>query len=379
VFDGIEREFPLVREAAYLNHAASAPLPARSAAALETYLADRRRPHVLYQAGRQDYDTTPLKAKLGRLLGVEPAAVGFVPTTTDGVAGILNGIPWRSGDNVVVPANDFPGVVYACLGLASRGVEVRRVPVDGHVDLDRVLDRIDGRTKAVAISHVHWQTGHRIDLARLGAACRAAGAYSVVDAIQSLGAVPVSPAEDGIDVLVAGTYKWLLGIAGAAVMYVGPRILAEVPPDRLGWAGMRTSVYAEPEVALAPDASRFQVGGAPDPVLIPLEHSVELLLEATPERIFQHVTGLLDHLVDGLGETGLQIGSDLAPARRSTILSVTTGERAADDRLCDAMVASGVIVARRGPGIRVAPHLHNRIADIDRLLEAAARTVGAGR
>ncbi len=375
MFDGIEREFPLVRDAVYLNHAASSPLPARSAAALRRYLDDRQRLVPLYQAGQQDYDTTPLKAKLAALLAVEPAAIGFVPTTTDGIAGILNGIPWRPGENVVVPANDFPGVVYACLGLERLGVEVRRVPVDGHVDLDRVLGRIDQRTRAVAISHVHWQTGHRIDLGRLGRTCRDAGVLSIVDAIQSLGATPVAPAAAGIDVLVAGTYKWLLGVAGAAVMVVSPRVLEQVPPDRFGWVGMRTSVNTEPRVDFAVDASRYQVGGAPDPVLIALERSVDLLLEVTPDRIFEHVTGLLDHLVAGLPETGLRLGSDRSPAHRSTIVSITTGNADADDRLTASLVAAGVIVARRGPGLRISPHIHNGIADIDRLLRTAAPVV----
>jgi selenocysteine lyase/cysteine desulfurase len=306
------------------------------------------------------------------LLSTEPGSIGFVPSTTDGIGAMLNGIDWRPGDNLAHPANDFPGIVYACAGLARRGVEVRAVPVDGHLDLDRLLERIDRRTRAVVVSHVHWQTGHRVDLARLGAACRAVGALSIVDAIQSLGAIPLEPALAGIDVLVAGAYKWLLGISGVAVLWVGPRALAELMPDRWGWAGMRTSVYDDPRPEFAPDATRFQVGGAPDPVLITLERSLELLLEAGPARIESHVSALLDRLLAGLPDAGLLPRSDLRPEHRSTVLSVTTGDRDRDDRLCRRLVERGVIVARRGPGIRVSPHLHNRPADIDRLLETAA-------
>ena len=162
----LAHEFPLLGDAVYLNHAASSPLPRRSAQALTRYVEDRQRIAPLYQAGRQDYPVGPLRTKLALLLGTRAEAVAFVPSTTDGVAGALNGIDWRPGDNVVVPANDFPGVVYPCLGLARHGVEVHRVPVADHLDLGAFLEAIDSRTRAVAVSHVHWQSGHRIDLSQ---------------------------------------------------------------------------------------------------------------------------------------------------------------------------------------------------------------------
>lgn len=93
---GLDSEFPVIRAAAYLNHAASSPLPHRSAEALRRYAADRERLVHLYQAGRQDYDCRALEAA--------PGSVSFAPTTTDGVSGMLNGIDWRPGDNVLVPA-----------------------------------------------------------------------------------------------------------------------------------------------------------------------------------------------------------------------------------------------------------------------------------
>ncbi len=363
------REFPRIRDAVYLNHAASAPLPRRSAAALRAYLDDRERLFHLYQAGRQDFDPSGLRAKLGRLANAPASAIGFAPTTTDGISGALNGIAWRPGDNVVFAANEFPGVVYAGLNLARRRVNVRQVPVDGHLAVEDLLNATDGRTRAVVVSHVHWQTGHRVDIARLGAECRAAGVLSIVDAVQSLGAVPVDFTAAGVDLLVAGSYKWLLAIPGAAVLYASERTLAEMTPDRAGWRSMQTSVYAAPSLEWAPDASRFHVGGQSDATLIALDRSVDLLLEIGVDHIHRHVLGLLDRLVAGLAGTGLSVRSSLEPAHRSTILSVTTGDAARDDRLTKTLADARVIVARRGAGIRVAPHWHNTPEQIDRAVE----------
>lgn len=361
-------EFPGVRGAAYLNHAASSPLPRRSAAAVSTYQTNRQEVHRLYQAGAQDYDANPLRQKLSRLLGAPVDSLTFVPTTSDGIVSAVNGIDWRPGDNVVCPSNDYPGVIYAALDLERRGVQVRQLPVETHLDLEQLLGLIDGRTRAVLVSHVHWQTGHRIDLAQLGRACRAAGVLSVVDAIQSVGATPVDLSASGVDILVAGGYKWLMGMPGAAVLYVAPEQLPTIRPDRAGWMSMTTSVFGRPTIAWKPDASRFQVGGQADPALVALDQSVELLLEVGVPTVERHVKNLLDRLLAGLPGTGLRCLSSLAPESRSTLVCLTTGDRDRDLSLTRELVARGVIVAHRGPGIRVAPHLHNRPRDIDRLL-----------
>lgn len=371
------REMARAHEGVYLNHAASSPLPLRSAEALRGYAADRERVFHLYQEGRQDYDTAPLRAKFGLLLGVPASAVAFVPTTTDGVSGILKSIDWRPGDNLVVPADEFPGVLYAALNLGRHGVAVRTVPVDGHLDLDRIEQACDRQTRAVVVSHVHWQTGHRTDLGGLARICRGAGALSVVDAIQSLGQLPVAPAAAGIDVLVAGSYKWLMAMPGTAVLYGSDRALAELTPDRAGWTGMAASVYATPRLEWKADASRFQVGGPCDPTLIVLERSLDLLLELGAETIVATVRGLQDRLLAGLPDQ-LRVRSSLEPADRSGILSVSTGNGDLDAALVRHLAAAGVIVARRGGGIRVAPHWHNNPAEIDRFLALTAGWLSGG-
>jgi cysteine desulfurase/selenocysteine lyase len=367
-------EFPHQRDGIYFNHAASAPMPLRTSRALRAYADDRERLFSLYQTGTQDYDVAVLQRKAASLIGAAADCVTFVPTTTDAIAGAINSIDWRAGDNIVVPANEYPGVLYPCLHLAARGVEARLTPVDAHADLDRVLAAIDGRTRAVAISHVHWQTGHRLDLEVLAAECRARGVLSIVDAIQSVGAVPVDVAKADIDVLAAGAYKWMLAMPGTAVLYVSPRFLASTVPDRAGYKGMAfgpTAVVEPPRIEWAEGAGRFQVGGPINAALIALEHSIDLLLEIGVPAIFAHVSTLIDHLASNAARAGLQLKSDLREPHRSTFVSVTTGSGVRDEQLVKALVARRVIVGVRGPGIRVAPHLHNSIDDIDRFLALA--------
>ncbi|MEP7384382.1 MAG: aminotransferase class V-fold PLP-dependent enzyme [Gemmatimonadota bacterium] len=367
-------DFAPQRDGIYLNHAASSPLPLRTSVALRHYLDDRQRLFHLYQTGTQDYAVPPLQAKVGQLLNVPAESVGFVPSTTEAMAMALNGIDWRPGDNVVVPANEFPGVLYPCLSLERRGVTVRQVPVDRHVDLDRVLNTIDGRTRAVAISWVHWITGHRIDVARLGAACHATPTLSIVDAIQGVGAVPVDVTATQVDCFVAGSYKWLMAIPGTAPFYASPRFIAQVTPDRAGYAGMKTSVNDAPHIEWLSGAARYNVGGTINPALIGLEHSLDLLMEVGIPRVQAHTNALVDVLHRGSESAGLRFNSDLTRGHRSAFVNVTTGDTARDERLVKTLVSQKVIVGRRGPGIRVAPHLHNSVADIERFLEIVRQT-----
>jgi len=366
-------EFERAQEGTYLNHAASSPLPRRSSEALRNYAGDRERVFHLYQAGTPDYPLPVLQAKVGRLLSAPPELIAFVPSTAEGLAGAINSIDWRPGDNIVVPANDFPGVLYPCLHLERRGVAVRLVSVERHADLDRVLEAIDGRTRAVAISWVHWLTGHRLDIARLGAVCRATNALSIVDAMQGVGAVPLDVTAAQVDCCIAGSYKWLMGIPGTAAMYTSPRFLAETLPDRAGYAGMRTSVFATPAMDWLPGADRFQVGGPINPALVALERSVDLLLEVGVARVQAHLDRLLDGLETMASAAGFQLNSDRSAAHRSGFLNLTTGDPTRDDRVVKALLAQRIVVGRRGPGIRIAPHLHNAMSDIDTAVNAIAR------
>lgn len=365
----IATEFPIAAEAVYLNHAASAPLPTRSATTLHRYADDRQRLYHLYQAGAQDYDPTPLKGKLGRLINCPSSLIGFVPSTMDGVSGSLNGLAWRPGDNVVLAANEFPGVVYACLNLRARGVDVRQVAVpSGHVEPSDLMAATDARTRAVVASHVHWQTGYQLDIDRLGRHCSERDVVFILDAIQSLGAVPIDMTASKVDVLVAGTYKWLLATQGLAVMAMSPRALARVTPDRAGWTSMEANPFQASEFRWADGARRFSVGGSADPALMALETSVDLILELGVDYIAEHTQAIIDRIVAGLMPLGLAVNSRLAPGCRSAIVSVTTGDRAIDRRLTASLVADRIVVAERGPGIRISPHVHTTPDAVDRLV-----------
>src|SRR5207253_2252966 len=88
------------------------------------------------------------RQRAGRLLNADAHDVAFVPNTTAGVGLVAEGFPWKPGDNVVLPEEEYPSNQYAWLNLAHRGVAVRRVPSCGsRVLLDDLRAAMDGRTR----------------------------------------------------------------------------------------------------------------------------------------------------------------------------------------------------------------------------------------
>lgn len=362
-------EFAGVSECVYLNHASSSPLPHRSANALRDYAHGRRQRHKQYKSLGEEFDLTPLRCILAEMLHCDFREIGFVPSTCDGLAAAANSIDWRPGDNVVVPQSDYPGLLYPWLNLARRGVEVRFCPTSsGYIDLDTLLERVNPATRAIALSHVQWTNGFKVDLGRLGRFCRDRGILSIVDAIQSLGAQELNLRTAQIDVLCAGSFKWLLGIPGVAVLFVSSNSVEQLHPDR---PGRHSVTYVDGlEFTWQQDALRFLVGSVNEAALCVLQRSVELLVELGVEAIQAHTDSLLNRLETGLRDIGLTVTSFRQSEHRSSILSFTTGSLGTDQQLLRWLLDQNVIVCLRSAGIRVAPHFYNTPADIDTLLAA---------
>jgi selenocysteine lyase/cysteine desulfurase len=369
-----EQEFPAAGECCYLNNAASSPLPARSLGALRRYSEMRERPYQLYQTGREELDLEPVRSRLAQLLNCEIDEIGLVPSTSDGMAMAMNSLPWQHSENLVLARGEYPGVVYACQNMAQRGVEVRHVNCGlGRMDADAILETVDAGTRAVAISHVHWISGFKADVRRLGDYCRERGITLIVDAIQSLGVQSVDVRQMKADVLVAGAFKWLLAIPGAAVIFIERGTLPRLRPDRAGWMSMKTMKARPPELPWQDDAMRFSAGSSCDCALMALEESIGLILEAGVAAIEERTRLLTGRLAEGAREAGMEVTSTMEPSHRSSILNITAGSPERNEELHRHLQEQGIIVSLRGRSIRVSPHFYNTEEEIDRLLGECRR------
>ncbi|NJL31446.1 MAG: aminotransferase class V-fold PLP-dependent enzyme [Phycisphaerales bacterium] len=179
-------------------------------------------------------------------------------------------------------------------------VEVDQQP-DGRIDVDDVLDAITDRTRVVSLSHVQYASGYRIDLTPIAKLVHQAGGYLCVDAIQSLGAMPVNVRELGIDFLSADGHKWLLSPEGAGLFYVREELIPLLHPNVIGWMNMKNaSDYGNYQFEFQDDARRFEPGSYNIPGVLALGASLEMFLELGMDQVWSSIESLTRQLCMGL-------------------------------------------------------------------------------
>jgi selenocysteine lyase/cysteine desulfurase len=317
------------------------------------------------------------RATAARLLGAHTDEIALVPNTTVGLNFIAEGLDWRDGDNIVTLIDEFPANVYPWLNLADRGVETRRVPTDvsGRLDLDRLAEACDARTRVVTVSWVGYATGYRHDLAQVGAIARGHDALFVVDAIQGLGAFPLDVSRVPLDALAAGGQKWQLGPEGAGVAYVRREVLSRLRPIGVGsHSVVHERDYARIELALKPSAARYEGGAQNMAGMLALGASLNLLLELGINTVAAAILDITDRACHRLAECGAKIVSDRRPEHRGgeQRSGIVAFELLGRDSLAvkKHCLSRGVVLSSRSGRLRISPHAYNNEEDVDKLIQA---------
>ncbi len=363
-----DTEFAAVADLAYLDHASDSPAPERTrrviverAELLANPLAQVRK--------REDY-LADANRILGELLNTSPDRFAYLTNVADATAAIANGIAWQPGDNVVLVQGEYPSFVLPWTRLAITGVDTRFATPNGiETDLETIEAVIDDRTRAVVISHVDFNSGYRNDLAAIGGLAHAHGALFVVDASQSLGAIPVDFTAWGIDALVCVGYKWLMSVHGISVLYVDESVQDRIVPTAPGRYSVRSGwPFPNYDLDWADSAIRYQGGALNWIGVCALAESLGLHSEIGSGQIASRVLELTDLLIEKHDALPVEITSSRDPEHRSSYLTFTLGSIGRDDALVDAGKAAQVFFGRRGGGVRVGTHFWNDESDLDRLI-----------
>nr|WP_255426272.1 aminotransferase class V-fold PLP-dependent enzyme [Pseudonocardia sp. C8] len=361
--------YPGADAAVYLDAAAVGIVSTRVADAM-AHAVSRHQLRGIADAADRAAELVAARRAVAELVGGDADRVAFTQNTSTGLALVVNGICWAAGDNVVVPAGEFPSNLYPWVHLQPRGVELRRVPMrDGRAPTGDILAAIDARTRVVAVSAVQYSSGHRNDLAALGDACRQRDCLLVVDGTQAVGALVIDTDGSGIDVLAASAHKWMLGPLGIGFVHLSPRALRDLRPSTVGWLSVQEPFRFGSEPDLARDARRLESGTENVAGIAGLLAAVTLALEIGPARVEAHVLDRTAELAELLAERGWTARRDPRPETWSGILVATGGDaEAAHPRLLEA----GVRCSLRGGGIRFAPHYYTGTPDLRATVAALA-------
>jgi selenocysteine lyase/cysteine desulfurase len=369
-------EFPVTEKYIYLNHAGVSPIPSRSAEAGARILY-RSRDEGAFRLRQWQEIGDEARVRFARMIGATTEEVAFIKSTSEGLSFIAAGFPWKEGDNLVTANVEFPSNVYPWMRLSSRSVDVRMVPArDGRVSKEDIFAACDGKTRLIALSSVEFANGHRNDLPGIGEFCQKKGIFFCVDAIQSLGVLPMDVRSYGIDSLSADGHKWLLSPEGIGGFYISREVMEMVEPVVLGWHSVRNRFdFENYDFQLSPDARRFEPGSSNTVGLAAFGASLDLLLSVGVDRIWERVRRLTEGAIEAAMRRGYEIMSPRHPEDRSGI--VTFRVPGADPHtLWKALLAKNVVCSPRSGGIRISPHFYNTPEEITRFFEILAEEAG---
>lgn len=367
--EAIRRDFPVVERCIYFNHASVGPISRRVRQAM-----DRHSQLHVECIDTVTQESEPVRSKgrslAAKLVGSKPQRIAYIQNTSHGLSLIAHGIDWQPGDNVVVPAMEFPSNYLIWKSLESKGVSLRLWPLkDGRLRAEDLEPLVDSRTRVVTLSQVQYHNGFKCDLASISAICHSHNALFVVDGTQSVGAVAVDVDSDGIDALVVSAHKWLLGPFGIGFMALSDRAFDQLKVAVLGWYSVNEPFEFRRELDLLPTAERFEPGTKNDVGIFGMTTRLEEIHELGLNAIESWILNLNDRLATAIKAKGYVVTSPWGRSERSGILTLTH-RLIPSETLLEHLQAATIKASVRGGALRISPHYYNSESEIEILANA---------
>ena len=352
-----------------MNHAAVSSPPIRVVKSVEALLRE------FSYCGIECYPkwlkrVAEVRGLFAKLINAHKHEVAFVGNTSEGLSSVAACLKWKEGDVVLVPRPEFPANIYPWMNLERQGVLLQFVQrEEGRFGVREIERALKPRTRLFSVSSVDFSTGFRCDLEAIGDFCRRKGILFCVDAIQSLGVIPMDVKKFGIHFMAAGSHKWLLSTMGCGTLFISNEVNDMVHPDRVGWKSVvDEEEFFQLSFDLKPDALRFEPGTMNIAGIYALGAAIDLLQELGIEKIYRNVVNINDLLLQGLMDRNARIMTPMGREERSGILSFIPSSDA--NALFRFLNHKNITVALRNDMIRLSPHFYNNGDDVKIFFDA---------
>lgn len=367
----LRERFPTLKHQAYLASGSYGLLSTDVKEAFEEYLACRLEKGADWGGwvGRSEL----VRERIAELLNATPDEMAVTTSASAGINAIASALDFTGSRNKVVVSNfEFPTSGHIWHAQERIGAHVEHVPesVDGYIPLEHFERAIDERTRLVAISHVCYRNGAKLDVAGVVRIARRKGALVMLDCFQSIGAVQIDVKALGVDFAVGGMLKYLLGTAGIGFLYARKELVQELTPTASGWFA-QTDVNAMDIFANAPSptARRFQAGTPPVPSCYAAAAGLGVILGLGVDRIERHVRELTGRCMERLLEAGYALATPSEDTRRGPMVAIRSTN---DAELTARLAERNVVTSCRDGNIRAMFHIYNDESDAQALIDALA-------
>lgn len=164
------------------------------------------------------------REKIASLLGVDANEIIFTGSGVEAdnlaIRGIAKAYKNR-GNHIITSSIEHPGVKETFADLKREGFEVTVLPVDqnGVVSLEALREAIKEETILISVMHANNEIGTIQPVEEIGKIAKEHKIIFHVDAVQTVGKIPVNPKEIGADLLVFSAHKFH-GPKGIGALYV---------------------------------------------------------------------------------------------------------------------------------------------------------------
>ncbi|MGH3038101.1 MAG: aminotransferase class V-fold PLP-dependent enzyme [Gaiellaceae bacterium] len=368
----IRPRFPIFERLTYVNSCSQGALSDDVRAAYEAYLRDWDEQGAPWEYWVERSEAA--RAAFARLIGADPDEVAVTTSLSAGVSALCSGLRFEGERTTIVISDfEFPTVGQIAHAQELRGRRVVHVPEagDATIPLEHFDAAIDDRTALVAVTHVCYRNGSRVDVEGVVRLAHERGALVLLDAYQAAGAIPLDVRALDVDFLAAGTVKYLLGSAGLAFLYCRSDLIESIRPTSTGWFADKDIFQMDiRDYSPAASARRFEFGTPPVPNIYAGLAGIDLVEEIGVAATEEHVRGLTAQLIEGVDDLGGRVVTPRDPERRGPLVAVASTDEHA---LVAALEADGVVTSSRDGNLRVSFHGYNSREDVEAVVVALAR------
>ncbi|HEY6330964.1 MAG TPA: aminotransferase class V-fold PLP-dependent enzyme [Blastocatellia bacterium] len=361
----IRSRFPVFGHRVYLNSCSQGALCDSVEAGIREYTETWHRDGSPWDVWTEKYHEA--RNVFAKFIGANPDQIAIVASASAAINSIASAVKFDRRPKVVLGEYEFPTMCHIWLAQQQRGARVEFVSgVSNRIPVESYSNAIDADTLIVPLTQVSFLNGNRSDVRAITEAAHAKGAMVMLDCYQDCGTRPIDVKKLGVDFLVSGTLKYLLGPPGLAFLYVANDLVQSLDPPITGWFAQADPFAFNSKIHQpAPTARRFEAGTPPIPNIYAAIPGVNLLMETGLGAIEEHIARLAGQLVRGAQSLGIQIKT--APDSVGPLIVLKCKDAPV---LVDILARENIVVSNRADGLRVAFHLYNTPDDVDTVLSA---------
>jgi len=368
-FEALRKEFPVLERKTYLNSGSYCALANEVKSAFEAYMEDRLQVGANWDVWVTKNES--VRSLVARLLNAMPDEVAVTASVSAGLNALASALDFSGRrDKVVVSDFEFPTNAQIWHAQEPRGAKVVHVPraADGYIPLEQFERAIDEQTQLVAITHVCFRNGAKLDIPGIVRLARAKGARVLLDCYQSVGSLDIDVKALDVDFAAGGMLKYLLGTAGIGFLYARDSLVRDLVPASSGW-------FAQADITAmditanrpAPNARRFEAGTPPVVNCYAAEAGLKMLLRVGTPAVEKRVFALTRRCMEGLEEIGWRSVTPRADARRGATVAVPSRDSA---RLTKELMKRDIVASYRDDNVRASFHFYNNGDDVNTFVAA---------